>query len=972
MKKIRYYILIVIGIFAFGLLMGQDNPQDLWLNADTDDFATIQQNVENYYIDKDQSRGSGYKQWKRWEYIQQHRLTEDGRVFNYTAKNFQEYHNYIDNASTRDIDAGNGYWTSLGPTGYVDGNGWNGGMGRVNCITFHPTNAATLWVGCPSGGLWKSTNYGTNWTPLTDGMPRIGVSSMVVDYTNTNIMYLLTGDGDGGDVHSIGVLKTTDGGVTWLSTGLSYTVTQYKRMYKLIMHPTVHTTLFAVGTDGILKSANSGATWTNVLSVGEKVYDIEFRPANPGTMYACTNSEFYKSTNTGSSWTQVTSGVPTGATRMAIGVSANSTTYVYLFTGPSTGTGFFKGFYRSNTSGSSFVFRADEPNILGYAADGMDNSHQSWYDLAVVVNKDSYAQIVAGGINVWKSTSYGQEGTWVNKSVWNNPPGTAYTHADIHALEQNPLNGYLYCGSDGGIFVSYNFGNTWYDKTAGLAITQNYRIAGYESNINLIINGTQDNGSNKWTGGSTMLHTLGADGMDCMIDHGNSNILYNSTQNGDLRKSTNGGASYYYIQPSGSIGSWVTPYAMHATNSSIIYGGYTDIYKSTNGGSSWSNLGYRGTGAMALGGPSNPNRVYAAYGSTLYMSNNGGSSFTTVSGNLPSYTITFIAVNPNNSFQVWVTFDGYVSGQKVYQSLDAGTTWTNVSGSLPNIPVNCIAYENTGGSPDDALYIGTDVGVYYKDNDLGDWIPYMNGMPATMVFDLEINETSNKITAGTYGRGFWRSDTYTGCHGAFGLNPSNDPSNPNSTGFQHYETYSYILSSRIITGGVGTDVTYDAATYIKLTTGFHARKDNLFVAKLGGCSSSPEPPPEPFMPLTGVYVGSQIYAETEDYNGDIVEQDWGILGEDELTDDNLPLSVNIYPNPFSSTITIEYELKQAEKVEIFIFNHLGKQIEKNVQDNNQTGLQQFIWNSYGLPNGVYFVHVLSEQKMTTNKIVKMR
>lgn len=959
--------MIVIGVFAFGSLMGQVNPWDLWLNADTDNFATIQQNVENYYIDKDQGRGSGYKQWKRWEYIQQNRLTDDGRVFNYTAKNFQEYHDYMDNAPSRGVTAGNGYWNSLGPTDYVDGYGWNGGVGRVNCITFHPTYWGTLWVGCPSGGLWKSTNYGTNWTPLTDGMPRIGISSMVVDYTNTDIMYILTGDGDGADVYSIGVLKTTDGGVTWLNTGLSYTVTQSKRMYKLIMHPTVHTTLFAVGSDGILKTTNSGATWTNVLSVGERVYDIEFRPSNPGTMYACTNSEFYRSTNTGGSWTQITSGVPTGATRMAIGVSNNSATYVYLFAGPSTGTGFFKGFYRSYDAGLNFYLRADEPNLLGYASNGMDNSNQTWYDHAVVVNKDNYAQIVAGGINVWKSISYGQEGTWTNESVWNNPPGTSYTHADIHALEQNPNSGYLYCGSDGGIFVSYDFGSNWYDLTSGLAITQNYRIAGFESNLSLITNGTQDNGSNKWTGGSTMLHTLGADGMDCMIDHSNSNILYNSTQYGGLYKSTNGGASYSYIKPSGSSGSWVTPYAMHATNPAIIYGGYTDIYKSTNGGSTWTNLGYRGTSALALGGPSAPQRVYAAYGTVLYMSYDNGATFTTISGGLPASTITFIAVNPDNSFQVWVTYGGYISGRKVYQSLDAGTTWLNVSGSLPNIPVNCIAFEDTDGSPAHALYVGTDVGVYYRDDDLGDWIPYMNGMPATMVFDLEINETYNQITAGTYGRGFWRSNTYTGCSGAYVLNPGNDPSNPNSTGFQHYETSSYITSSRVITGGAGTDVTYDAATYVKLTTGFHARKDNLFVAKLGGCTASPVPPGGQFIPVTGTYAGTQSYADNNNMDAYV----WGSLGDDELRNDGAPLTIKIYPNPFSNSTTIEYELNLSGKVEIIILNHLGMQIEKIVQENQQSGKHQYVWDTFGLPTGIYFVHVWVGQETITKKIVKM-
>jgi len=511
-----------------------------------------------------------------------------------------------------------------------------------------------------------------------------------------------------------------------------------------------------------------------------------------------------------------------------------------------------------------------------------------------------------------------------------------------------------------------------------------YRIAGYEPNLNLMINGTQDNGSNKWTGGSTMLHVLGADGMDCMIDHSNSNILYNSTQGGGLRKSTNGGTSYTYIAP--TSGSWVTPYVMDPSNSSIIYGGYSDVYKSTNGGSTWSNMGVNGSGAMAIG-TNNPNRIYASAdgSSTIYMSANGGSTWTTQTG-LPSGAVTFIAVNPLWSLDVFVTFGGYTSGRKVYRSTDAGATWTNISGSLPNIPINCIAYENTAGAPNDALYIGTDVGVYYRNDDTGDWIPFMNGLPATMVFDLEINETSGYIMAGTYGRGFWRSQTYGTCTN-LSLTQANDPSNPNYTGFQHYEALSYLTSSRIITGGVGTDVSYQAADYITLTTGFHAKAGNKFIAKLGPCSGTgPESPPEP---VSGIYVGTSplnpstfdeaIYVEAtnEEAMDDLEtmnDSDFNKVsspGEDELSTDNSELSVNIYPNPFYNSITIDYELNQPEKVEIYIFDHKGSLIEKIVH-NNQSGKQQYLWNASDVPKGMYIVYLKTEQQTVTKKIIKIR
>jgi photosystem II stability/assembly factor-like uncharacterized protein len=844
MKKIRFLIMLVFGMLTCGYALGQQDPWDIWMNPATDDFATIQRNVEDYYADKDKTaKGSGYKQWKRWEYLQQNRLI-NGKIINYAAKNFEEYHAYVDMHGSREITTTYGYWDPLGPYHFTDGNGWNGGIGRVNCITFHPSVANTIWVGCPSGGLWRTTNGGTDWTPLTDGMPRIGVSGLAVNYDNTNIMYLLTGDGDGGDVPSIGVLKTTDGGGTWNSTGLTWAPTDFKRGYKILMHPDTPGTLFVVSTEGIHKTTNSGVTWTTVHSSGGNYHDIEFKPGDPTIMYACAGTEFFRSTNTGDTWTAITSGVPTSATRMAIGVSPANSLYVYLFAGPSYVAGTFVGMYRSFDSGVSFGVKSTSPNILGYSSVGGDDNDQTTYDHCIAISRTDEADMIIGAINAWQSFDYGAN--WTNSSVWDNPPGVNYTHADIHAMEINPLNNWVYCGSDGGFFRSTDFGNNWTDLSNGLAITQSYRIAGYEPSVNLLINGTQDNGSNKWTGGTTMLHVLGADGMDCMIDHTNSNILYNTIQFGDLYKSVNGGASYSYIAP--TSGPWVTPLAMKVDDPLWLYGGFSGgIQRSTNGGASWSNRGASGTGYIAVGGSSNPDRVYASAGSsnTIYMSNDAGNTFANVTNNLPSGSITGIAVNPDNSFDVFVTFGGYNAGQKVYHSTNAGTSWTNISGSLPNIPVNCIAYEDNDGVPDNALYIGTDVGIYYRDNDIADWIPFMNGLPATMVFDLEINEASNVITAGTYGRGFWRSELYSDCPVAYFNYQYNDPSNPNYTGFQHYEASDSIRADRIITGGLGTDVTYQAGTKVRLITGFHARAGNKFHAVLGPCSGTAPPTPPP-------------------------------------------------------------------------------------------------------------------------------
>ncbi len=866
-------ILLIASIWLLGILLAtgfagalraQNNASNLYLNASTDDFATITQTMNQYFANRDRGQGSGYKQWKRWEYLMERRLTPDGKVANWAYLTWQAYYDYLashPDADGSSTDATHGQWFSLGPTGYVLGAGWNGGIGRLNCIAFHPSNANTFWVGGPAGGLWRTTDGGTNWTCLTDGMPVIGVSGIAVDYTNTNIIYILTGDGDGGHTRSIGVLRTTNGGVTWMTTGFSAVVTDNLRAYKLIMHPTNPDILLVVSNAGIHRTTDAGVTWTQEL--GGLYFDIEFKPGDPTVMYATGETSFFRSTNTGDTWTRIWSGVPNNASRIAIGVSPANTNYVYLFAGPSHAVNTFVGVYRSTNSGVDFSVRSTAPNLLGYDINGNDDDHQTTYDLAMVVSRTNVDQILVGGINTWRNLSGGATGSWTLTSMWDYSAGaTKYTHADIHNLDINPLNNHLFCMSDGGIFRSTDFGLNWTDLSDGLAITQWYRIASLPSNISLFIGGTQDNGSNKWTGGATIEHVRGADGMDCMIDHSNSNILYTTRQFGHLEKSTNGGSSFSNKTPSGSWGSWITPFIMHPSDPLTIYGGYINsVYKSTNGGTNWSDMGVGGCSAMAMG-TSNTSRIYAAMDTgrgaaivrSFWRSDNAGSSWTAIRTGLPALTLTYIAVDPDNSMNVFVTFDGYSAGQKVYHSTNGGASWTNISGTLPNVPVNCIIFQDNNGSPANAVYIGNDIGVFYRDSDHSDWIPFRNGLPTVPVFDLEIHEASNIITAGTFGRGLWRSSCFSACPVSYNLTPANDPSNPAYTGFQFYEASSVITSTRTITGGVGTDVSYKAGNYVLLTTGFHARENNLFKASLGGCISTDLITPQ-FRTVQGMFTG---------------------------------------------------------------------------------------------------------------------
>jgi hypothetical protein len=469
---------------------------------------------------------------------------------------------------------------------------------------------------------------------------------------------------------------------------------------------------------------------------------------------------------------------------------------------------------------------------MGGCNNGCGSGNQSWYDIAIAVSRTDEADLLCGGINIWKSTNWG--GNFSISSHWKTtamPPGVDYVHADIHALEINPLNNRVYAGCDGGIFYSTDFGTNWYDISSDLEATQWYKIAGYEPDPSLIIGGTQDNGSNKYTGTTNITHMLGADGMDCAISHTDPDDLYCMIQEGALHRSTDGGNYFTDVKPSGASGAWVTPLMIDPNNSSVLIAGYTDVYRSTNKGSSWANLGSNGSDAIAMS-PNSSSIFYAANGSTLQRTSNTGITWTTISGGLPNHTITGIAVDANAANQVWVTMGGFNDGEKVYFTNDASAatvSWTNISGSLPNTVVNCIITDDGLGGIDNVVYIGTDIGVFYRDGTMSDWTPFTNWLPVVPVFDLEINNTFGYITAGTYGRGLWRSQEYESCIPNWTLGGTGHE------GYSYYQASDYINSSRTFNVGVGQEAFYKAGNQITLTPGFNVQNGSKFEAFIGPC-----------------------------------------------------------------------------------------------------------------------------------------
>jgi hypothetical protein len=751
MKK-SLFVSFLLSFFFQNIFSQELNWRNLILDSETN-FYQVQESFQNEWrnIDRPYPKGKGFMAYKRWEWYMEPRVYPSGKRIPTNAIQLAKQENP---AMFPPPSGTSGLWTYIGNNS-VPGGG--GGAGRINAIRPQP-GSSSIFYGCaPAGGLWKTTDSGVSWSVLnTDYLDAIGTTDVVIDPSNNNIIYLATGDGDAGDTYSIGILKSTDGGATWSSTGLNWNVTQGRLINRLLIHPTNSNILLAATSLGIYKSTNAGVSW--VLTNAGSYKDMEFKPGDPTVVYAAGTS-FIKSTDSGDNFTTITSGLPvSNVGRLSIAVSAANAATVYVLAAKNSDSGFL-GIYKSTNSGTGFTSMATSPNLLGWNANGGDAGGQGWYDLAIECSGTDANTLWVGGVNIWKSTNGGA--TWTCNAHWTGSGGLPYVHADVHCLTWIPSNNSLYVGCDGGVFRTTDNGTSYSDVSSNLQISQQYRLGIAQLNGNKILTGWQDNGSNL-KNGTAHSQVLGGDGMECIIARTNDAIMYGEIYYGAIYKSTNNGGTFNPIVNSGGTGvnadgAWVTPYALGATDNDL-YVGKSTIYKSSNAGTSFTAMGTFGTGvvnAFAVA-PSNVNVIYASKGSALYKTTNAN-TFSAISG-LPNLYITSIAVSSIDENKVWVTFSGYTAGTKVYYSGNGGTSWTNISGSLPNIPSNTMVFQNTGN---DALYIGTDVGVYYKDNSLADWIPYMNGLPNVVVDELEIHSATNTITAATFGRGTWRAPLYS-------------------------------------------------------------------------------------------------------------------------------------------------------------------------------------------------------------------
>ena len=736
----RFKLLLLIALF-FGSFASQAQEYLQMIDAGTYKVQDVIDSAEAYFANRDKGRGTGYKPYKRWEYNALRMVKEDGYLPTTEERlnELERWNAYVNStAQNRLVLPDN--WQELGPKAWNATSGWNPGVGRITGLAIEEGNINNMIIGANTGGVWKTTDAAQTWTPLCDYFSNLSVYSVAIDPSNSDTYFFGSTNGK--------IFKSIDAGATW---NLQGTIGN-SIVNRILINPTNTNMMFATAENaGIYRSTDGGTNWVNVISGDNKGFDVEFKPGDLSVVYA-SGGGFHKSTDGGATFTTI-GGFTSGA--KMIGVSAADASVVYVL---EAAGGKFGALYTSNDSGANFTkLNHGGLNFFGYSTSGNDNNGQAPRDMAIAVNPTDANEVHIAGILTWRSMNAGVNFTCTSDWV----PGNAgsqnigYCHADVDDLMFYGTT--LFAISDGGIYKAEDTGNLnanyYEDLTTGLGIRQFYKIGVSQTADVIVSGGAQDNGTSWYKPAVGWRDWLGADGMESFIDKTNSNTFYGTSQNGQLYRSNNGGNSYSDLnEPGSGSGNWVTPFEQDPVIANTIYVGYNIVYKSSNSGGSWSAISQNfGSNLNNLKiSPSNNQIMYASRSPFIYRTTDAGATDWTQLA-IPGGTINSIAIHPTNPDKVAVATTG---NERVYVSNDGGASWTSYKMNLPNFSALAVIWDDNGK---DGLYLGMDYGIYYIDNTFTEWQPYSNLLPNVMINELDINNTTNTLYAGTYGRGLWAS-----------------------------------------------------------------------------------------------------------------------------------------------------------------------------------------------------------------------
>lgn len=667
-----------------------------------------------------------------------------------------------------------------------------------------------MYIAAATGGVWKTTNAGVNWTPVFDSVRTGSIGAVAVAPSNPDIVWVGTGEANNMRSSSwgTGVYKSTDGGRTWSGPMLP----KSQHIARIVVDPRDPNIVYVAamgplwapgGERGLFKTTDGGRTWTNTKYISQYTgfTDVAMDPSNPDVLYAAAlmrerreygflpagpESGIYKTTDGGRTWTQLTQGLPSGELgRIGLSVCRSRPSTVYAIVHARGNTG---GLYRSDDAGATW--RQMNPN-----------NSTAWYYGQVRCDPTDHEHVYRLGPTSQESYDGG-------RTVQTFPPQGTNVHADHHALWIDPeAPEHLVLGTDGGLYISWDRGRTW-DHVQNLPVSQFYAISVDDGDPYYVYGGLQDNQS--WGGPSRTRFTFGptnadwfrmagGDGFYSVTDPSDRNIVYTESQNGGLIRYDARLGQTKNIRPVPKPGeqhryNWSAPILPSRHTPGTVYFAANYLFRSPDRGDTWetispdltrnidrNTLPLRGSvpDSNALGRnegtaefsnitsiDESPLRagllVVGTNDGLVQVSRDGGKNwfksdrFPTV----PETTyVSRVIFSRFAEGTIYATMDGHRSNDfkpYVLKSTDYGRSWTPITGDLPDGHSVHVIREHH--RQPNLLFVGTEFGVFFTVDGGRHWTQLKSGIPGVPVHDLAIQTRENDLVVGTHGRGIFILD----------------------------------------------------------------------------------------------------------------------------------------------------------------------------------------------------------------------
>jgi photosystem II stability/assembly factor-like uncharacterized protein len=682
--------------------------------------------------------------------------------------------------------------------------------GRVADLAVDPTDPRVWWLGAASGGVWRTENAGTTWSPVFDGEGSYSVGALAIDPKNPSVVWVGTGENNNqrSVAYGDGVYRTLDGGKSWKRMGLE----KSEHIGKILVDPRNSAVVWVAaqgplwssgGERGVYRTADAGATWARVLEISPDtgVTDLAFDPSDPDTVLAAAHqrrrhvwtyvgggpeSALYKTTDGGKSWRKLESGLPKGDKgRIGLAFSPVDPDVVYALIEAEEDQG---GFFRSADRGESWEKRSDHTTSGNYYVEIVADPHQ----LDRVYSMDTFLQVTDDGGKTFRRL------------------GQKSMHVDHHALWVDPADPDHYLtGCDGGLYETFDRAATW-RFFENLPLTQFYRVnVDNASPVYQVCGGTQDN--NSMCGPSrTLRHqgpanedwtiTQGGDGFWTASDPTNPDVVYAEAQYGVLTRFDRKSGENVDIQPQPGAGepplrwNWDAPMILSPHAPTRLYFAANKLFRSDDRGDSWTAVSPDLTRQLdrnrleVFGRVQRPEAVARGRSTSLYgnivslaesprvegllyvgtddglvqASEDGGASWRRIE-KLPGVPerayVSRLVASRHDENTVYAAFDNHKMGDfkpYVLRSGDRGRTWTQLAANLPERGTVYALAEDTADR--DLLFAGTEFGLFFTPDHGGKWVELEGGLPTIQVHDLVVQEREGDLVLATFGRGFYVLD----------------------------------------------------------------------------------------------------------------------------------------------------------------------------------------------------------------------